>query len=161
MARAAEFSSDCFRAAAYELNTFLTHAKGAGSTSSSYGLDVGYDAVLFYGLTLKERIEIGDGMAILPFEQTRRFVDVDLLKEIAPLAAGFNGWRSIGAIVRLFRWRPVFSPTGFDAEYELKPREGFFQEAQTFLELLAISHAAPVCDLLNRLIASISLRVGF
>ena len=63
----AELSGDSFRTAAHELNSFLTPAKGEGSASVSDGLDIGYDAVLFYGLTLKERIEIGDGMALLPF----------------------------------------------------------------------------------------------
>ena len=147
MARAAELSGDRFRTAAYELNAFLTLARGEGSASVSNGLDVGYEAVLFYGLTLKERIEIGDGMAILPFEQTRRFVDEDLVKELAPLAAGFNGWWSVGAAVRPFRWRPVFTRTGHDAEVKLKPPWGFFREAQTFLELLAVAHAAPVLRL--------------
>lgn len=147
MTRAAELSGERFRTAAYELNAFLTLPKEEGSASVSNRLDVGYDAVLFYGLTLKEKIEVGDDMAILPFEQTRRFVDEDLIKELAPLAAGFNSWRSIGAIVRPFRWRPVFSRTGYDAEFELEPREGFFWEAQIFLELLAIAHAAPVLRL--------------
>ena len=147
MARAAELSGERFRTAAYELNAFLTLAREEGSASVSNGLDVGYDAILFYGLTLKERIEIGDDMAILPFEQTRRFVDEDLIKELAPLVAEFNGWRSVGAVVRPFQWRPVFSRTGYDAEFELKPREGCFREAHTFLELLAIAHAAPVLRL--------------
>ena len=55
MARAAELSDDRFRAAAGELNAFLTPAGKAGPTDMLGGLDVGYDAVLFYGLTLKER----------------------------------------------------------------------------------------------------------
>ena len=144
MARAAELSSDSFQTAAHELNSFLTPGKGEGSASVPGGLDVGYDAVLFYGLTLKERIEIGDGMALLPFEQTQRFVDEDLVKELAPLTAGFNGWESVGAAVRPFRWRPVFSRTGYDAKVKLKPPWDFFRKAQNFLELLAVAHASPV-----------------
>ena len=114
MARAAELSGDRFRAAAGELNAFLTPAKEAGPADVLGGLDVGYDAVLFYGLTLKERIEIADGMAMLPFEQAREFLDVSMVKELAPPGAGFHGWRSVGAVVRPFRWRPVFRRTGYE-----------------------------------------------
>ena len=102
MARAAELSGDRFRAAAGELHAFLTPAGEAGPTDMLGGLDVGYDAVLFYGLTLKERIEITDGMAMLPFEQARAFLDVSMVKELAPpgavahgLAVGWGGGQAV------------------------------------------------------------------
>ena len=52
MAPAGELSGDRFRSAASELNTFLTPIEEAGSAELSTGLDVGYDAVLFHGLTV-------------------------------------------------------------------------------------------------------------
>ena len=55
------------------------------------GLDAGYDAVLFYGLTLKEMIDIADDMAMLPFEQARAFVDESMLKEVPPPRAAVGG----------------------------------------------------------------------
>lgn len=147
MARAAELSADRFRSAACELNAFLTPDWEEESTSVPGGLNIGYDAVLFYGLTLKEKIEIGDGMALLPYDRTRRFVDEDLVKDLTPLAAEFYGWRSVGAAVRPFRWRPVFSHTGYGAVVEPKSPWTFFHDAQAFLELLAVAHAAPVLRL--------------
>ena len=45
------------------------------------GLDVGYDVVLFYGLTVKSRIDVVNGMAILPFEQVRAFLDHNFVEE--------------------------------------------------------------------------------
>ena len=147
MARAAELSGDRFRAAAGELNAFLTPAGEVGSADVLAGLDVGYDAVLFYGLTLKERIEIADGIAMLPFEQARAVLDVSMVKELAPPGAVSHGWRSVGAVVRPFRWRPVFRRTGYEVVQEPDNPGPFFRQALTFLEVLAVAHAAPVLRL--------------
>ena len=145
MARAAELSGDRFRVAAGELNAFLTPAGEVGPADVLGGLDVGYDAVLFYGLTLKERIEIAaDGMAMLPFDQSRAFLDVSIVKELAPPGALSHGWRSVGAVVRPFPWRPVFLRTGYPGTQEPDNPGSFFRQASTFLEVLAVAHAAPV-----------------
>ena len=147
MARASELSRDRFRAAATELNAFLSRV-GQGESASGLGdLDVGYDAVLFWGLTLKERVEVADGMVILPFEHVQTFVDRSLVEELAPPGSGFHGWRSVGAVVRPFRWKPAFYRTGYERGPELTNPAPFFREAQTFLELLAVMHAAPVLRL--------------
>ena len=147
MARAAELSGDRFRAAAGELNAFLTPAGKAGPADVLGGLDIGSDAVLFYGLTLKERIDITDGMAMLPFEQARAFVDENMVTDLAPPGAGFHGWRSVGAVVRLFRWRLVFRRNGYEGAQEPDNPGPFFRQASTFLEVLAVAHAAPVLRL--------------
>ena len=144
MARAEELSGDRFRTAAGELNALLTPAAEGGPASVPGELDVGYDAVLFYGLTLKERIDIVDGMVILPLEQTRGFVDKSLVEELAPPGAGFNGWQSVGAAVRPFQWRPAFRRTGYERELKVENPWPFFRETRIFLELLAVAHAAPV-----------------
>ena len=147
MARADELSGDRFRTAASELNAFLAPAGDGGSASVLGGLDVGYDAVLFYGLALKERIDIGDGMEILPFDQVRAFVDENLVQELAPPGAGFYRWRSVGALVKPFRWRPMFYRTGYEQTQSVESPLPFFREAQIFLELLAVAHATPVLSL--------------
>ena len=149
MARGAELSGDRFRAAARELNAFLSPA-GDGEAASVLGsLDEGCDAMLFYGLAVTERIEVADGMAMLPFGQARRFVDMDLVEKLAPAGAVFRGWRSAGAMVRPFRWRPVFRPAGDVNEPGTESPGPFFEEARLFLDLLAVSHAAPVQPLAN------------
>lgn len=147
MARAAELPGDGFREAATELNAFLGPI-GQGESASVLGnLDVGCDAVLFWGLTLKERIEIADDMALLPFEQARAFVNENLVEELAPPGAGFHRWRSVGAVVRPFRWKPEFRRTGDLRDSNLVPPRPFFQKARILLELLAVMHAAPVLHL--------------
>ena len=115
IARAAELSGDCFRTAARELNTLLTPATESGLDGVQGGLDVGYDAVLFYGLTVKERIDIVNGMAILPFEQVRAFVDQSFVEKLAPSHAAFRDWRSVGAVVRWLRLRPCGAAPAYAA----------------------------------------------
>ena len=147
MARAAELSGDRFRTAARELDAFLSPARDEEAAGVLGTLDEGCDTLLFYGLTVTERIDFGDGTAILPYGEVRRFVEEELVEELAPGGAGFHGWRPVGAIVRPFRWRPVFRRRDSVNEPMTEPPGPFFSEARTFLDLIAVSHAAPVLPL--------------
>ena len=147
MARAAELSGDRFWTAVRELDAFLSPPRDGEAAGVLGTLDEGCDTLLFYGLTVTERIDFGDGTAILPYGEVRRFVEEDLLEELAPGGARFHGWRSVGAIVRPFRWRPVFRRLGSVNEPMTEPPGPFFSEARTFLDLIALSHAAPVLPL--------------
>ena len=102
MARAAELSGDCFRTAVGEMNALLTPAAEGESPGVQGGLDVGYRGVLFYGLTLKERINVVDSMVLLPFEQVLGLVDKSLVEELAPprqrvprLAVGWGSGQTV------------------------------------------------------------------
>ena len=147
MARAADLSGEGFREAARELNAFLSPAGDGEAAGVLSDLDEGCDALLFYGLTVSERFDVEHGMAVFPFSEVRRFVDRELVEELAPAGTGFHGWRSVGAIIRPFRWRPVFRQRGSVNEPMGRPPGPFFSEARTFLDLLAVSHAAPVLPL--------------
>ena len=147
MARAAELSGDGFEAAARELNAFLSPEWDDEAAGVLGNLDEGCDALLFYGLTVSERIEVEDGMEILPFGEGRRFVDEEWVDELAPAGARFHEWRSVGAVIRPFRWRPVFRRSGNVNEPMRHPPGPFVPEARRFLDLLAVSHAAPVASL--------------
>ena len=140
-ARAEELQGDRFRTAAGELNAFLTPIEEANTLGD---LDVGYDTLLFWGLTLKERIDIADGMILLPFKEISAYVDESLVHEYAPPGSGLHRWQSVGAIVRPFRWKPEFYPTGPIRDRGLNYPGPFFREAYSFLELLAVAHARPV-----------------
>ena len=94
MARAAELSGDRFRTAARDLNAFLSPVEDGEAAGVLGNLDEGCDAMLFYGLTVTDRIEVAEGMAIVPFREVQRFVNADLVEESG---AGFHGWRSVGA----------------------------------------------------------------
>ena len=147
MARAAELPGDGFRAAAGELNAFLSPVGNEEAASVLGSLDESCDAVLFWGLTLTETIDIEDNIAILPFAEVRRFVERQLVEELAPSSAGFQGWCSVGAVVRPFRWRPMFRRAGSFNEPMGAPKEPFYPEARTLLDLLAVSHAEPIVPL--------------
>ena len=71
MARADELPGDGFRAAATELNAFLDATGEDKTVAVPDDLDVGYDVVLFHGLSLREKFAIGDDMMIVPFKQAR------------------------------------------------------------------------------------------
>lgn len=144
IARASELSGDRFRTAAGELNGLLGPIPKEGPSVAPGELDAGYDTVLFYGLTFKEPIEITEGMVVLPYEQVRRFVDKRLVDDLAPRTAVFDGWRSLGAVVRPFRWRPVFQQTGYLKDRVPRIPGSFFREALVYLDLLAVAHATPV-----------------
>ena len=147
MARAAELSGDGIRGAAEGLNAFLSPAGDDEAAEVLGNLDEGCDALLFYGVTVTERIDVEDGMEIIPFEEVERFVGKEMVEELAPSGAGFNGWRSVGAVIKPFRWRPAFRRSGCVNEPIRSPAAPFFREADTFLDLLAVSHAAPVLPL--------------
>ena len=147
MARASELSCDRFRTAATELSALLTPIGETGVAGVTDSPDVGYDAVLFYGLTLKERIDVADGMAIVPFEQVRAFVDESLVEELALAGAEAHGWRAVGAMVRPFLWKPIFRRAADLEDPGSKPPEWFFRDAWIFLELLAVTHAVPILRL--------------
>ena len=146
MARAAEVPDDGFRTALRELNALLSPA-GDEAVGVLGSLDEGCDVLLFYGLTVIERIEVADGMALLPYGEVLRFVEQELVEEFAPRSAGFHGWRPVGAVVRLFRWRPEFRSGGRVDEPVGPLPPPFFREAAAFLDLLAVSHATPVMPL--------------
>ncbi len=146
-ARASELSGDRFRTAVRELNAFLSPPRDEDTAGVLNGLDEGCDAMLFHGLTVTERVEIGDDMAILPYGELGRFLDGEFVKELAPRNACFQGWRSVGAIVRPFPWRPAFRRRGSVNDPMTPPPGPFFPDAARFLDLLAVHHAVPVLPL--------------
>ena len=147
MARAAEHSGDRYRQAAGELHAFLVAAAEEDGAALPDGLDRGSDVVLFHGPVVKERIDVAEDVALLPFEEVRAFVDEELVYELAPPGAGFHGFQSVGAAARTYRWRPAFHRAGYEQGLDSHDPVPFFRRARTFLQLLGVAHAAPVLPL--------------
>ena len=163
MARAAELSDDCIRRPLCELNAFLSSVGDGAAADALGGLDEGCDLFLFYGLALSGRIEVADGMVLLPYGEVLRFVDEETVREFAPSGAGFHGWRAVGAAARPFRWRPEFRRRGSVNGPVGPPSPPFFPAAAAFLDLLAVSHAtrlAPLVTLSNRIDGSAGRLLG-
>ena len=162
MARAAELAEDSFRAVLRELSAFLSPV-GDGTAAEVLGnLDEACDVLLFHGLALSEKVEAANGMMLLPYGEVLRFVDKELAMSFAPRSAGFHGWRSVGAIVRPFRWRPEIRRRGRVNE-QVASSPPFFREAATLPDLMAVSHATPVVPLAalwNRIDGSAGRLVG-
>ncbi|MDE2808465.1 MAG: HEPN domain-containing protein [Gemmatimonadota bacterium] len=144
MARAAEHSVDGFRKAAGELHAFLVSSGKEDAPELPDGLDRGCDVALFHGPVVEEWIDVGEDVTLLPFEEVRAFVDEEFVYELAPRGAGFHGYRSVGAAVRTYRWRPAFYRAGYERELDSHDPGPFFRRARTFLQLLGVAHAAPV-----------------
>lgn len=163
MARAAELPEDGFRSALRELNAFLLPI-GDGAAAEALGsLDVACDLLLFHGLTLSERIEVEDGMVLLPYEEVLRFVDEETIWDFAPSFAGFQGWRAVGAVAWPFRWRPQFRQRSSLNGPVGPPPPTFVPDAAALLDLLAVSHAtriAPLAALRNRIDGSAGRLLG-
>ena len=162
MARAAELPQDGFRTAIRELNAFLSPV-GDGAAADTLGsLDEACDMFLFYGLTLPDRIEVEDGMVLLPYAELLRFVDEETVRNFAPSGAGFHGWGPVGAVARPFRWRPELRRR-VNLNEPVRPTPSFFPKAAVFLDLLAVSHAtriAPLAALSNRIDGSAGRLLG-
>ena len=162
MARAAELSQDRFLTALRELNAFLSPMGDGAATDVLGSLDEACDMFLFYGLALSERIEVNDGMVLLPYGEVLRFVDQEIIDNFAPSGAGFHGWQAVGAAVRPFRWRPELRRMP-NLNKPMRPTPPFFPEAAALLDLLAVSHAtrvAPLATLSNRIDGSARRLLG-
>ena len=144
MARADELPEEGFEAAAGDLHALLDSSTGGDAGGVPGDLDIGYDSVLFHGLCLEEEIDIGGGLTMLPFERARAFVDEEVLKDMAPDVVRYRDWRLVGAVVKPFRWRPVFQQRGDLRDTEAEPPGPFVSDALDFLELLAVSHRVPI-----------------
>ncbi len=87
MARAADFPGGDFRVAVSELSAFLSPAGDDEAARVLGDLDEGIDMLLFYDLTVRERIGIEHGMVILPFGEVELYVDGKWVRDLAPAGA--------------------------------------------------------------------------
>ena len=162
MARAAELPQGGFGTALRELNAFFSPIGDEAAAATLGSLDEACDVFLFYGLTVSERIEVADGMVLLPYGEVLRFVDVETVRDFAPSGAGFHGCGPVGAVTRPFRWRPELRRRA-NLNKPMKRTPPFFPEAAVFLDLLAVSHAtrvAPLAALSNRIDGSAGRLLG-
>ena len=88
-------------------------------------------------------------MTLVPFGQMRDFVNESVLRNIAPNIIRFNDWKSVAAIVKPFHWKPAFAERDNDAGPSLDWGGSFFEDAQAFIELLAMFHARPATCLVT------------
>ena len=141
MARGMEVPRDGFRVAAAELSGLLDPGEERAQIPVPTDLSVGYHIALFHGLCVREEVQLADNITLRPLEQLTAFVDEDILEDIAPEVIRYGDQQSLGALVQPFRWKPEFR----SGLIPLVDRgRAFFNEAEAFVELLALFHATPV-----------------
>ncbi len=147
MARSEETGESGFRVACSELSQLLEPLGGANRESAAGELLIGYHVVLLQGLSVGEDIRIGDGLMIVPFELLGVYFDARMLEKLAPGVSTLYGRKSVAAIVKPFRWEPEFCDKGDDSRSKWGRSGSFFEDAEAFVELLALFHAAPIVRL--------------
>ena len=149
MVRALEVSGDGFRVASSELSAMLAPDEERETAGALPDLNMGYHVALFYGLRISGEMQIADEMKIVPFKQLGEFVNDSVLQEVAPDIVRYNGKESVVAIVKPYRWKPEFYAGGGCQVSEADWGGSFFEDAEVFVELLAVSHAAPAICLVT------------
>ena len=155
MCRAKEVGKDGFGVASRELEALLDLSLGNESDPVPENLDLGHHVSLFYGLRLDERFEIADDVAVVPLAQADAFVVRNNLVRVAPRLVMQSDWKSVGAIVKRFRWKPIlWSLDGErpEVDWDTPPFRDvhlFFEDARRFIDLLAVTQGAPVVHLMD------------
>ena len=145
MARGLEGDDDGFEEACRELNWLLDpHKEGLRGD-----LDLGYHVAVFHGLRVDDEVRIGDDMTVRSYEGMDPFVNEGVLKSLSSDLLKPEGRTFLGAIVKPFRWTPVIRPLSDEPEFEPDEGGSFKQEAEAFIELLAVLRGAPVVNLVT------------
>ena len=149
MCRAKQVREDGFRVASCELNTLLDLSLDDEAGPVAGNLNMGYHVSVFYGLQFSEQVEIEDGMIIVPLEQTEAFLNRNVLRDVSPSIVRNNKWKSVGAIVKRFPWKPMLLSLDDKTEPDLDWGRSFFDDTEAFIELLSVSHGVPVVNLMS------------
>ncbi|MDE0029128.1 MAG: HEPN domain-containing protein [Deltaproteobacteria bacterium] len=150
MFRATEIGKNGFAVASRELETLLDLSLGGSVDAIPGELDLGYHLSVFCGLRFDERLGIAEDMAVFPIQHVDAFVEKSGLLSVAPGLVVSNDWRPVAAIAKPFRWKPVLfalddkQPEVNWSEPPFSDATPFFDDARDFIELLAVTHGAPV-----------------
>ena len=145
MTRGRDLPTDRFRVACRELKELLGPNRAGDTVKPNAGLHV----VLFHGLRFEAEVSITDDLKIVPFENVREYVDEPLLRPFTPNLAVPRPWEPVGAIVKSFQWHPAFHPSDDKICLDLDWGGSFREDGERLVELLAITHAAPVVCLVT------------
>ena len=141
MVRAEEHSQDGYATAVHEL-CMLLEPKAEQRSAGCCDPSVGYHVVLLRGLRLDHPIPVEDDIRIVPLDEIEDFINRKSLYQM-PLASGGQS-RDFAAIVKPFHWRPQLLKSQADATWELPDTHDFLDDAEGFVELLAVLHESPV-----------------
>ena len=144
--RARQAGENGLETASRELQSLLDQSLDEECGSPSDVLTTGYHVSLFFGLRLNGEVEITEKLRAVPLEQTEAFLDMDVVRNVAPPTDRGNAWEGVGAIVEAVPWRPgVFPPGGKPVRtYDMG---SFYIDARDFVELLSVCQGAPMVSM--------------
>ena len=107
-----------------------------------------YQILLFRGLHVERKHDFPNGLCIVPFEEVRRYLADDSVRQMLEAGDTEINREPIGAVVFERRWGPVFVPAGYDMDGVVWPeRSGTFRDdALLLLDVLAVVHGFPVSN---------------
>ena len=149
MARAENVPEDGYRLVGRELNALLDPDRKRGMPGEFGYLATGYHVALFHGLRFREAVAIADGMSIVPSGHVEAFVHERVSRGEGPEIVGSIAAKSSCAIVKPFDWTPEFLLHPPSGVLELDWGGAFREDAEAFVELLAVSHGSPAVCLLT------------
>ena len=149
------------RSAGHQLNVMLMglvdHAVEHGPQATADALaqviqrgddrDLGsYQILLFRGLHVERRHDFPNGLSIVSFEEVRRYLADDRVRQMLEAADTEINREPIGAVVLKRKWGPVFVPAGYDMDGVDWPERSwtFRDDALLLLDVLAVVHGFPV-----------------
>ena len=105
-----------------------------------------YQILLFRGLHVEQRHDFPNGLSIVSFEEVRRYLADDSVREMLEAGDTEINREPIGAVVFERKWGPVFVPAGYDMDGVDWPERSrtFRHDALLLLDALAVSHGVPV-----------------
>ena len=115
------------------LDRSLEHRPG----SAPRDLTTGYHVLLFYGLRLPGKIEIAANLKVVPLEHTEAFLDMEVVRKVAPPSDRRNGWEGVGALVETVQWSTELFPPGGEP-VRTYDSGSFYSDGKDFLSLLAV-----------------------
>ena len=167
MARAENLPEDGCRSAGRELNALLDPDGRAGTPDKFGYLAAGHHVALFHGLRFEGAVAIGYDMSIVPSRHIDAFVHERVSRGLGPEIVGSIAAQSSCAVVKPFVWTPEFLMPGAEGCLDLDWGGSFREDAEAFIELLAVMHgSAAVCLLtahycIHRTAACLLGRPGF
>ncbi len=148
MSRARRTGQDKFTVASTELESLLDSARDDAAPGASE-LTVAYHVSLFHGLQLTEDLQVADDLIARPLKRTESFVNKGVLEDVAPEFARGRGHVAVGAMLCPVPWKLSLGPADEEREPQLDWGGSFFEDARTFIQLLAVAHGVPVVPLME------------
>ena len=146
LCRAREAGENGLETATRELLALLDRSLEEECGSATDVLTTGYHVSLFYGLHLSGQVEIAENLHAVPLEQTEAFLDMEIVRNVAPPSDRRNGWEGVGAIVEAVPWRPVLFPPG-DGPVREYDMGSFYLDARDFVALLSVFQGTPMVSM--------------